>query len=350
MKKGIDDAGGEAVGRPDVEPRRSATPTARSGPPNFSRAEIRRLPRLELLPVVDEPDQPEPDGGQQHAPRRSGCRRFGQSSVDDERSRAGSRGRPWWACPALALVPLRACPRGSSLARAASARSRVISHGPRRNEITSAVTVAIAVRNVMYRNTLKTMWYLRERHEQLVEHQPLLSSEARHERVDDALHAHAPRALDEHRVAGRQPLEQQRHRVLERGRRDGSRRARPGAPPPPRLRAQRPIADETRPRRDAATAAPMSRCAASLISPSSSMSPSTTTRRRASGRRARAVASAARTEPGWRCRCRRGCAAARARRQHAAALGRARRPRGPRATCSRRDARARGRRRPRRAR
>ena len=39
-------------------------------------------------------------------------------------------------------------------------RSRVISHGPRMNEITRAVTVAIAVRKVMYRNTLKAVWYL----------------------------------------------------------------------------------------------------------------------------------------------------------------------------------------------
>ena len=36
-------------------------------------------------------------------------------------------------------------------------RSRAISHGPRMNEITSAVTVAIAVRKVMYRKTLKAV-------------------------------------------------------------------------------------------------------------------------------------------------------------------------------------------------
>ena len=38
-----------------------------------------------------------------------------------------------------------------------SARSRAISQGPSTKEITIAVTVAIAARNVMYRKTLKTM-------------------------------------------------------------------------------------------------------------------------------------------------------------------------------------------------
>ena len=34
-----------------------------------------------------------------------------------------------------------------------------MSHGPSRKEITSAVTVAIAVRKVMYRNTLNAVLY-----------------------------------------------------------------------------------------------------------------------------------------------------------------------------------------------
>jgi hypothetical protein len=38
-----------------------------------------------------------------------------------------------------------------------STRSRAIIHGPSRNEIAMAVTVAMAARNVMYRKTLKTM-------------------------------------------------------------------------------------------------------------------------------------------------------------------------------------------------
>jgi hypothetical protein len=38
-----------------------------------------------------------------------------------------------------------------------TARSRRISHGPSMKEITVAVTVAIAARNVMYRKTLKMM-------------------------------------------------------------------------------------------------------------------------------------------------------------------------------------------------
>ncbi len=38
-------------------------------------------------------------------------------------------------------------------------RSRLISHGPSRKEITRAVTVAIAVRKVMYRNTLNAVLY-----------------------------------------------------------------------------------------------------------------------------------------------------------------------------------------------
>ncbi len=58
---------------------------------------------------------------------------------------------------------------------------------------------------------------LGERHEEEVEHQPSSPPRRARSASTHALHPHAPRSLDEKGVARHEPLEEERHRVLERG-------------------------------------------------------------------------------------------------------------------------------------
>ena len=80
-------------------------------------------------------------------------------------------------------------------------------------------------------------------------------------------------------------------------------------------------------------------CASSASAPSSSMSPSTTTTRGPAAMRGHRVERRAHGQPGWRCRCRRGCARSPAVAPHAPALDRARAAQ-PRARCRSAAARA----------
>src|SRR2546427_10818921 len=80
------------------------------------------------------------------------------------------------------------------------ARSVRMTQGPRTRLTRRAVRSAIAVRKVMYRKTLKAVWY-RESPARRVSTARAPPPEGGDESLHGSLHAHPARALDEHAVA-----------------------------------------------------------------------------------------------------------------------------------------------------